>query len=204
MAKRRILNPALFICDLQEKFRPAIYEYPRVIATTQKMLRAASILSIPVLATTQQRAKLGETCSELGLDSDGPNGIKTLVHSDKSKFSMWTPEVRNALGRQPNQRYSAVIVGIESHICVTQTALDLMAAGHKVYVLADGVSSCNKEEVPVALARLRAEGATVTTSESWLYECMGDAGIEEFRAIAGLVKETKQSTTESLQALCRI
>lgn len=72
-----------------------------------------------------------------------------------------------------------VVVGIEAHICVTQTALDLLAQGHKVYVLADGVSSCNKEEVPVALRRLAREGAVVTTSESWLYECMGDAGIAE-------------------------
>ena len=71
------------------------------------------------------------------------------------------------------------IVGIESHICVTQTALEFLANGHKVYVLADGVSSCNPQEVPVALARLRAAGAVVTTSESFLYECMGDASIPE-------------------------
>lgn len=73
-----------------------------------------------------------------------------------------------------------MVVGIEAHICVTQTTLDLLAQGHKVYVLADGVSSCNKEEVPVALRRLAREGAVVTTSESWLYECMGDAGIAEY------------------------
>lgn len=57
--------------------------------------------------------------------------------------------------------------------------LDLLALGHKVYVMADGVSSCNKQETPIALARLRAEGAIVTSSESWLYEVMGDANIEE-------------------------
>lgn len=71
-------------------------------------------------------------------------------------------------------------MGIESHICVTQTALDALANGHKVYVLADGVSSCNPQEVPIALARLRQAGAIVTTSESWLYECMGDAKIDEW------------------------
>lgn len=79
------------------------------------------------------------------------------------------------------------MVGIESHICVTQTTLDLLSEGHKVYVLADGVSSCNKEEVPIALARLRAEGAIITTSESWIYECMGDAGIEEYVSPSVLV-----------------
>ena len=95
-----------------------------------------------------------------------------------------------------------VIVGIESHICVTQTALDLLADGHKVYVLADGVSSCNPEEVPIALARLRGEGVVVTTSEGFLYECMGDAGIGEFREMSRLVKEFSGETGEGLRGLC--
>ncbi|KAL2355901.1 Isochorismatase-like protein [Cryomyces antarcticus] len=199
---RRLVNPALFICDLQEKFRPAIHEYEKVIATTQKMLKASKILNIPVFATTQQRAKLGETCSELGLDSS--DGIATKAHADKSAFSMWIPDVQSAFKSLGGEKREVVVVGIESHICVTQTTLDLLREGHKVYVLADGVSSCNKEEVPIALARLRAEGAVVTTSESWLYECMGDAGIPEFRGIAGLVKEFKSSTKEGLQALAKI
>jgi Isochorismatase family len=57
--------------------------------------------------------------------------------------------------------------------------------GHNVYIIADGVSSCNKEEVPVALARLRAEGAVITTSESWIYEVMGDSNIEEWAPLPG-------------------
>jgi isochorismate hydrolase len=104
----------------------------------------------------------------------------------------------------PESKISAIVVGIESHICVTQTTLDLLAAGHKVYVLADAVSSCNKEEVPIALARLRAEGAVVTSSESFLYECMGDAAISEFRDIAKLVKESKDDTKSSLEVLCKL
>lgn len=92
-------------------------------------------------------------------------------------------------------------MGIESHICVTQTTLDLLANGHKVYILADGVSSCNKEEVVIALERLRKEGAVITTSESWLYEVMGDAAIGEFKQIAGVVKENSGRTKEVLGAL---
>jgi isochorismate hydrolase len=112
---------------------------------------------------------------------------------------MWVPEIsRHFQSSAPSE---VVIVGIESHICVTQTALDLLAIGHKVYILADAVSSCNKEEVPLALARLRAEGAVVTTSESFLYECMGDAAIPEFKSIASIVKETGQDTKKSLQTL---
>jgi nicotinamidase-related amidase len=189
------------ICDLQEKFRSAIYEYGRVISTTQKLLKACQILDIPVFATTQLRAKLGETCSELGLDS--PEGIQTHAHVDKSAFSMFVPEIRDAFKKLDGEKREVIIVGIESHICVTQTTLDLLREGHKVYIIADGVSSCNKEEVPIALARLRAEGAIVTTSESWLYECMGDASVPEFKQIASLVKEYNSKTKDGLQALCR-
>ncbi|KAL1650791.1 hypothetical protein SLS58_000910 [Diplodia intermedia] len=185
------------ICDLQEKFRPAIWEFSKVLATTQKMLRASQIMRFPVLATTQNRARLGETCSELRLDA--PDGIQTKVHVDKTLFSMLTPEVRAVL----TQKHECIIVGIESHICVTQTALELLREGHKVYVLADGVSSCNKEEVPIALARLRHEGVVVTTSESLLFELISDAAIPEFKEMAKLVKETKESTSQALQTLCK-
>lgn len=115
---------------------------------------------------------------------------------------MWIPAISSHF-TSPSE---IVIVGIESHICVTQTALDAIRAGHKVYVLADGVSSCNREEVGVALDRLRGEGVVVTTSESWVYECMGDAGIEEFRAVARLVKESGGDTRDVLGGLlsCKI
>ncbi|SMQ48763.1 unnamed protein product [Zymoseptoria tritici ST99CH_1A5] len=198
---RRLVRPTLFICDLQEKFRSAIYEFPKVVATTQKLLKASQVLDIPVFATTQLRGKLGETCPELGLDAEG--GVKTKAHADKSAFSMWIPEVQKAFKELGPEKREVVIVGIESHICVTQTTLDLLQEGHKVYVLADGVSSCNREEIPIALARLRAEGAVVTSSESFLYECMGDAGLAEFKAIAGIVKENSGKTKENLQALCK-
>jgi hypothetical protein len=140
------------------------------ILTTQKMIKAAEILSIPIYATTQNRIRLGETCAELNI----PNAVE---HADKTAFSMWVPSIANHFSSSTPAE--VVIVGIESHICVTQTTLDLLAHGHKVYILADGVSSCNPQEVPIALARLRAAGAVVTTSESFLYECMGDASIPE-------------------------
>jgi len=205
----RLLNPTIFICDVQERFRAAIYEYAQVISTAQKVLAASQVLKIPVVATTQLRGKLGPTCPELRLDE--PDGIPTICHSDKSRFSMWTPEVQAALAQlsatpegSAVKRRAIAIVGIEAHICVTQTTLDLLSAGHMVYILADGVSSCNANEVPIALARLRQAGAIVTTSESWLYEVMGDAGIPEFKAMAGLVKENSARTKEAVGKLCRI
>jgi hypothetical protein len=156
------------------------------------MTKAANILSIPIYATTQNRARLGETCSELSLQS-------AVTHADKTAFSMWIPEIAQHFSSSAPSE--VVLVGIETHICITQTTLDLLANGHKVYVLADGVSSCNPQEIPVALARLTAAGAIVTTSESFLYECMGDAAISEFRAIAGLVKEMGASTKDVVSTL---
>ncbi len=154
-------------------------------------------LKIPVFATTQNAARLGPLCSELSIPP-------SAFQADKTAFSMMVPSLRSALSSAMSARYQVAIVGIETHICVTQTALDLIAQGHKVYVLADGVSSCNEGERGIALRRLESEGAVVTTSEGWLYECMGDASIDEFKEIAGLVKETKEETSEAVQALCKL
>jgi nicotinamidase-related amidase len=104
------------------------------------MITAAEILSIPIYATTQNRARLGETSPELVI----PHAVE---HVDKSAFSMWVPEIsRHFDSSSPSE---VVIVGIETHICVTQTTLDLLENGHKVYILADGVSSCNPQEVNI-------------------------------------------------------
>lgn len=117
---------------------------------------------------------------------------------------MYTPSLASLFSSSPSIIPTHIaLVGIESHICVTQTCLALLKKHPetKIYVIADGVSSCNKEEIPVALARLRQEGVTVTTSEGWMYECMGDAGIPEFREVVRIVKETGEGTREALRAL---
>ena len=154
------------------------------------MLDAGKILDIPVYATTQNREKLGPTCSELmpylqgssTSSSDTPS--QAVEHVDKTAFSMWVPQIAEhfpapSVGTAKGDAHDIAIVGIETHVCVTQTALDLLNHGHRVYIIADGVSSCNPHEIPVALQRLRSQGAVVTTSESWLFEVMGDARIPE-------------------------
>lgn len=211
---RRLAHPVLFICDLQDKFRGPIAHFPAVLATTQKLLRAAAALKIPIVATTQSRAKLGETCAELELGSTYP----LVADVDKTAFSMWLPAVTGALAKLPGPAidtntankmgrggpYDVIIVGIETHICVLQTTLDALRAGSRVWVVQDGVSSCNEGERGVALARMRQEGARVTTSESLMYEMMGDAKDEAFRDIARIVKEAKDSTREGLEKLCKM
>ncbi|TGJ82294.1 hypothetical protein E0Z10_g6462 [Xylaria hypoxylon] len=215
-----VIDALSSVCDLQDKFRNAIWQFDKLydiphirrrltpspfmalnlltapLLTSRKVLRAAQILKIPVIVTTQNKARLGAIVPELQELTEG-----AVLNVDKTRFSMMVPEIASHELLSSATKRSVVIVGIESHICVTQTALDLLAQGHQVYVLADGVSSCNEQEVPVALARLRAEGITVTTSESWLYETMGDAGIAEFRDIAKLVKESGGDTKAALAGL---
>ncbi|CAG8918512.1 unnamed protein product [Penicillium salamii] len=180
--------------------KPTIHFHPNShrISTTDKMLRAANTLNIPVYITTQSRAKLGPTVSELSPQITGPN-IRADI--DKTLFSMVTPEIEKLL---PSSPLDVIIVGIETHICVTQTTLDLLERGHRVYVLVDGVSSMNAEERGIALARLRDAGAIVTSSESILFEILGDAGHEGFKAVSGIVKETKESTKGALGAFSKI
>lgn len=123
--------------------------------------------------------------------------LPTVPH-DKTLFSMYIP----GIARQLAPSSTIALVGIESHICITQTALDLRDAGHKVYVLADGVSSCNPGEVVVALDRLRAEdGIIVTSSESWMYECVGNAAHPGFKGLIGVVKGASADTKKVLESL---
>lgn len=180
------------------------------ISTAQKVVKAAKIMDMPIYTTTQNSARLGPTVSELSeLLSDAKN-----VEHDKTAFSMMIPEITEAVTKQaaaapaeagkPHKPVSAIIVGIESHICVTQTALDLLSMGHKVYILADGVSSCNQGERPIALNRLAREGCVVTTSESLFFELLGDAKSKDFKAVSGLVKETKDDTSKNVATLCKL
>ncbi|KIW15607.1 hypothetical protein PV08_05655 [Exophiala spinifera] len=176
------------------------------------MIKAAQVLNIPIYITTQNAARLGSTVSELtsllaAADLSSATATAT-TEVDKTAFSMLVPGLTEQLEAAPSgpasagKKMSVIIVGIETHICVTQTALDLLAGGHRVYILADGVSSCNAGERPVALSRLAREGCTVTTSESLLYEVLGDAKDRNFKAIAGLVKDTKEDTKDAVETLC--
>lgn len=166
------------------------------------MLRAANALQMPIYITTQSRAKLGNTVAELQTHLTGPN-IRADI--DKTLFSMITPEVEALLPSTDNKTpLDVIIVGIETHICVTQTTLDLLERGHRVYVLVDGVSSINPEERGIALARLRDAGAVVTSSESVLFEVLRDANHEQFRVVSGLVKEMKEETKASLGVFSKI
>ncbi|KAJ7047718.1 Isochorismatase hydrolase [Mycena alexandri] len=185
-----------FLCDLQERFRPIIYGFEHVVSTTNKVLRFAKILGCPVLVTTQKTKVLGPIDPAVNLESLGSLHAATY---DKTLFSMLTPEVLAFLESRPNIK-SVVLMGIESHICILQTALEL-AAKYNTYVLADAVSSANRAEVPLALAQMRAANITVTTSESLGFKLLRDASTPEFKAFSNVIKEEKDATTKAVEAL---
>ncbi|KAH9918153.1 Isochorismatase hydrolase [Fomitopsis serialis] len=187
-----------FVCDLQAKFRPAIHGFDSVVATANKMLKMAKVLDVPVLVTEQNPRSLGPTVPELAFAALGQLHLGTIA---KSLFTMLTPEVRDVLSDR--QSKSIAIFGIESHVCVLQTTLDLLEAGYDVHVIADGVSSCNAEEVPIALERMRQAGAQITTSESIAFQLQADASRPNFKAFSSVIKDEKDSTKASLQSLLR-
>jgi len=186
----RVKSPVFFCCDIQERFRSAIYGFDDMVGACVKLVKAAELFNFPIIATEQNPRALGPTISELHLPEATPRFPKTI-------FSMFISDVQPLLANHD----AVVIFGLESHVCVLQTTLDLRAEGYKVYVVADAVSSCNKEEIPIALARMRQAGAIVTTSESVLFELLSDASHPKFKLFSGLIKESKEGTKASLQKL---
>lgn len=135
---------------------------------------------------------LGKTVKELDVSH-------ASLNRDKMRFSMLVPEVRTWLEEQKIR--SVVIFGIESHVCVLETVLDLLTlpsltrgpeAGG-VHILADAVSSCNAAEIPIALGRMRDAGACVTSSESALFQLLRDASHPNFRQVSELIKEYRDA-----------
>ncbi|GLE06236.1 hypothetical protein PINS_up015478 [Pythium insidiosum] len=189
------LSPAssvLFVCDIQEVFRKSIFQMPAVIHSSQTLLAAANELHVPVVVTTQNASRLGDTVPELVArfeeisKSHPKNGVRVF---DKTLFSMMTPEVEAHLQSLDNgQRKSVLLCGIEGHVCVLQTCLDLLDKGYDVHVIADAVSSSSAFNRSIALERMRQSGAFITSVESAIFQLTGDAAQPHFRAISKLIK----------------
>ncbi|KIJ70413.1 hypothetical protein HYDPIDRAFT_105126 [Hydnomerulius pinastri MD-312] len=186
-----------FLCDMQTRFKTAIYGFDELVLTINKMLKVAKVLGVPVVVTEQNPKGLGSTTSDIDVASLGDLHVATI---EKSLFSMMIPEVKALLSERP-QIKSVVLFGIESHVCVLQSALDLLQEGYDVHVIADGVSSCNREEVPIALARIRQAGGYITTSESAAFQLQRDSGTPRFKAFSNVIKEEKDNTVRTSQKL---
>jgi nicotinamidase-related amidase len=168
---------ALVVVDVQEAFRPAIDHFDQVVAHTATLVQGARILRLPVIVTEQYPQGLGDTVGELLEHLDGVERLP------KTAFS-----AAGADGFSLEGRDQVLVCGIETHVCVNQTVLDLLSRDVDVQVAADAVSSRNAANRDVGLHKMEAAGATITSTETALFELLGAAGSEEFKAIQRLVK----------------
>jgi nicotinamidase-related amidase len=170
----------LLVVDVQEKLVPSIGGAARMTWNIRRLIDGARLLGVPVVATEQYPQGLGSTVSPL----------RELVEQRPAKktFSCaGCDEVLAAL--QTAGRAKILVVGIETHVCVQQTALDLVAHGYRVYLAVDAVGSRDPLDHDIALRRLEASGLTLTTTESALFEWCATASAPEFKQISALVKE---------------
>ena len=178
-----ILQPEtalLLVVDLQEKLLPAIHGADVCVAAAGRMIQAATVLALPIVVTEQYPAGLGPTCPEIRAHlGDAPPVTK-------SRFSACVDEVVSRLAAWG--RPQVIVVGIEAHVCVQQTVLDLLRLGYAPFVCADGVASRRPLDREVALDRMRQARAVVTTTESATFELLGEAGTETFKRILPIVK----------------
>lgn len=181
---------AFFLCDIQERFRPLIYNTETIVNTAQYLTSMSKELSIPLIATQQYTKVFGNTLTDCF--ANGQTDIDELIQKnrifEKKKFSMMTEEVQSCLdtNEEFQNRNSIVLFGIEAHVCVQQTCLDLLEQGKEVHIVCDGVSSQQKYDREMALKRMESAGAFLTTAQSLAFMLMQSAEHENFKAVSKL------------------
>ena len=174
---------ALVVVDVQEKLLPSIWDKERLVRNTQLLIRMAGILKIPAVVTVQYAKGLGNTVPEIAsLLPDSPS-------IDKLTFSCFGSEVFcSLLKRLPGQRTTVLLCGMETHICVMQTALGALREGYLVHVASDAVSSRAELNWRVGLDRMRAAGAILSSTEMMIYELLRSSGTPAFRELLPYLK----------------
>jgi nicotinamidase-related amidase len=168
---------ALVVIDVQEGFRPAVPDFDHVARAVATLARGAESMGIPVLVTEQYPKGLGGTVPEVAEAlPDGTRPLEKLVFaaSEADGFALGT-------------RDQAVVCGIETHVCVNQTALDLLDRGVEVQVAEDAVGSRFPENKRVGLRKMERAGAVVTSVETALFELVGRAGTDAFKRVQKLI-----------------
>ena len=178
----RPADTALLLIDAQERLLNVVHEAPRIIWNCRRLLDGANILSVRTAVTEQYPEKLGATEPTLAERIAAPAHAKLAFSAGAcgDLFSLWRAE----------QVERVLLCGIETHVCVAQTAFDLLAAGYQVYVAADAVGTRARIDHEVALRRMESSGVVITTTEGALFEWCERAGTPEFKQISALAKET--------------
>jgi nicotinamidase-related amidase len=177
-------DTALLVIDMQEKLLPKIAGVDQVVQNLSFLLEAARLLEIPVLATEQYPKGLGGTL---------PGLLPYLpARWQKTAFSCCAvPELLETLGR--DARIKVLLTGIETHVCVLNTALDLLARDFHVFLAVDTLGSRYRPDHEVALRRMEQAGAILTTSETAVFELLGDSRAPRFKEVSQLVQRRMQA-----------
>ena len=170
----------LLIVDVQERLMPAIHEAERVERNCILLARAALQLQIPILVTEQNPARLGSTVVPIG------EVLGEYTPISKMLFSSCTPETLDAI--KASERSTILLCGVEAHVCVVQTALDLIDAGYSVFATRDAISSRAPENYEIGWQRMMRAGALPTSTESAIFELLHEAGTPDFKALLPYLK----------------
>ena len=170
----------LLVIDVQDRLLPSISEAEQRIEFMRRMIEAAKVLELPIVVTEQYPAGLGRTCVAL------QQCLEDRPVIEKMRFSACEQPLIDRLAEL--DRPQVIVIGIEAHVCVQQTTLDLLRRGYTVYVCADAVGSRRPLDAAAALERMRQAGAIITTTESATFELLGRAGTEAFKKILPIVK----------------
>lgn len=171
----------LLIVDVQEKLVPHVVSANRLLANCARLIDGAKIMGVPVFATEQYPKGLGGTAA--------PLAERLANVPAKLRFSCGEVLEWGTAAEQADGRHQVVVAGIETHVCILQTVLDLLAAGFQVFVPADAVSSRGELDWRIALERMAGCGATIVTTESVLFEWCEVAGTPQFKQISALIKQ---------------
>lgn len=169
----------LLVIDMQQKLVPIVQQPSEITSNCLKLIEAAKLLNIPVAATEQYPKGLGSTVEQISAHL--PTPIEKIDFSCTSSLNWGLAQ------DDPDARFKVVIAGIETHVCVLQTAFDLMSVGYRVYIAVDAVSSRKSLDQDIAIQRMAAGGAILTTTESVIFEWCRRAGTPEFKQLSRLV-----------------
>lgn len=171
---------ALLVIDIQEKIFKVMREYEALLDNTLKLIKGLKILNVPIFYTEQYPQGLGNTVKEIKDELSG-EAITKLSFSCSGADHLFEKLKQEGIKQ-------VIVAGIESHVCVQQTVLDLLANGFQVNIPVNAVASRFKLDYDIALKRMQKHGAEITTVESVLFEILNVCTVPEFKPVSNLIK----------------
>ena len=174
---------ALVVVDIQQKLLPPIYNKDALVKNSQLLIRLAKILEIPVMMTTQYSKGLGPTVPEIA------SLLEDVAPIDKMEFGCFgSDQFRSYVKSLPGSRNTVLLCGMETHICVMQTALGALNEGYLVHVASDAVGSRAEWNWQIGLDRMKAAGAVISSTEMMMYELLRCSGTPQFKELLPYLK----------------